>query len=390
MSKLSLVVDGVIFQKSPHGGIARVFRELLPRMCELENELKIDLLIDGPIESLLPVHPHIHVRRTLPLRQKALTQGPWRTSLYPLRRLSRNAWDRLRQLWIGSGRNRIWHSTFFSYAPNWKGREVVTIHDMIPESFPQMLNDPMDELGREQKRRCVGRASAIICDSEATRRDCEKYYAVEGRAVSVIPLAHSAIFRPLSASELHVNELPHPFLLYVGNRVHYKNFSLLLENYTNWEKRQQVDLVVAGPPWSTAEKRSLESSGLIERIHLFSDVDDERLCQLYNTATMLVSPSIAEGFGLPVLEALACGCPVVASRIPATIEVAAECPIYFDLGHPENLVLALNQALQEGRDSTRTHQGLERSAFFTWDRSARATLEVYRNILSYQDATAHV
>jgi len=383
MSEISLVVDGIIFQKNPHGGIARIFRELLPRMCELETGLKIDLLIDGPIESRLPVHPQIHVRKTLPLRRKALAKGLWRTSLYPLRALGRNAWNRLRQLWVGSGRNRVWHSTFFTYAPNWKGQEVVTVHDMIPERFPGILNDPMDAAGREQKRRCVERASAVICDSETTRREFEKFYTIEGQAVTVTPLASSQVFRPLPIDQWHPSELPHhPFLLYVGNRVHYKNFSLLLETYANWEMRQQVHLVVAGPPWSIAEERFLRSSGLVERIHYFRDVEDEQLCQLYNAAAALVSPSIFEGFGLPVLEALACGCPVVASKIPATCEVAGECPIYFDPGHPETLLSALDRALQEGRDSARTRAGLERAGLYSWDRTAQATLQVYRQILS--------
>lgn len=383
MSEISLVVDGIIFQKNPHGGIARVFRELLPRMCELEPRLEIDLLIDGPIKSQLPEHPQIHVRKTLPLRQKSLTRGLWRTSLYPLRRLGRSSWYRLRQLWTGSGRNRIWHSTFFTYTPGWKGREVVTIHDMIPERFPQLLNDPMDEAGREQKRRCVERAAAIICDTDSTRRDFEKYFAIKGQAVTVIPLACSEIFRQLPVGQLQQSRIPHrPFLLYVGNRVHYKNFSLLLEIFANWEKRREVNLVVAGPPWSSDEKRFLASSGLVEHIHLFDDVDDEQLCQLYNTATMLVSPSIAEGFGLPVLEALACGCPVVASNIPATNEVAGECPIYFDPGLPQTLLPALERALGEGRDSARTREGMKQAGLYSWDRTAQATLEVYRQILS--------
>jgi glycosyltransferase involved in cell wall biosynthesis len=382
MSKIPLVVDGIIFQKNPHGGIARVFRELLPRMCELEPGLKVDLLVDGPIESHLPEHPQIHVRKTLPLRRKAFTKGMWRTSLYPLRRLGRNTWNALRQLWIGSGQNSIWHSTFFTYSSNWKGREVVTINDMIPELFPGILDSPMDVLGREQKRRCVERASAIICISETTKRDVEKFYAIEEKIVPVIPLAHSRVFRQLPTSQLPSSEMPQlPFLLYVGNRVHYKNFSLLLETYADWDRRQKVDLVVAGPPWSSEEIRFLASSGLTECIHLFPDVDDEQLCQLYNAASMLIFPSIAEGFGLPLLEAMACGCPIVASNIPTTLEVVGECPIYFDLDRPETLSSALDQGLEEGRDSTRTREGLERASLYSWDRTARATLEVYRQLL---------
>lgn len=388
MTGISLVVDGIIFQKSPHGGIARVFSELLPRLCDLEPGLSIDMLLDGPVAGALPQHPQIHLRQALPLRRKALASGPWRKTLYPLRRLGGRVWNHLRQLWVAgsaSQANRLWHSTFFTYLPNWKGPEVVTLHDMIPERYPQLLNDPMDEAGRLQKRRCVERAAAILCDSDATRREAEAFYALDGKPVAVVPLAPSPVFHPLAAGEIQPVRVPRPFLLYVGSRVHYKNFSQLLQAYAHWQKRTAIDLLVCGPPWSSAESQWLATSGLAGNVQHAGEVSDEGLCQLYNTALALVSPSLAEGFGLPALEALACGCPLVASDIPATREVAGDCPHYFAPTSVESLLAALDAALSEGRSLPRTQAGLARAAGFSWDRTARATLGVYRQALGVDD-----
>jgi glycosyltransferase involved in cell wall biosynthesis len=160
--------------------------------------------------------------------------------------------------------------------------------------------------------------------------------------------------------------------------VHYKNFQALLQAYQTWPGRAEVSLVAVGEPWSRAEQQRLQAAGLVGRVRLLSGVDDQTLCRLYNTAAALVFPSLAEGFGLPLLEAMACGCPVVASRIPSSLEAAADCPLYFDPAIPETLPAVLDQALQEGRSPGRVQAGLERVKLFSWDRTARQTLEVYR------------
>jgi alpha-1,3-rhamnosyl/mannosyltransferase len=103
---------------------------------------------------------------------------------------------------------------------------------------------------------------------------------------------------------------------------------------------------------------------------------------LYNQAAAFVHPSLYEGFGIPLLEAMACGCPVVASRIPTTREVAGDCPIYFDPMQPDELITALDVALAEGRNSERVRRGLEWVKQYSWDRTARETLQVYRALFS--------
>jgi glycosyltransferase involved in cell wall biosynthesis len=124
----------------------------------------------------------------------------------------------------------------------------------------------------------------------------------------------------------------------------------------------------------------LNEIGIPQRIHLMRGIKDEELCRLYQRAAAFVFPSLYEGLGLPVLEAMACGCPVVASRIPTTEFTAGDVPFYFDPGDPGTLITALDSALAHGKEPGRVQQGIRRATRFTWDRTAQATLGVYRSL----------
>ena len=202
---------------------------------------------------------------------------------------------------------------------------------------------------------------------------------MDAQRTLVVPLACSERFR-VTASDMGGGVALHeePYLLYVGTRGHHKNFRLLLEAYSRWDRRSEVSLVVVGAPWSHEEMLHVETTGISDRVYLLSDINDERLCWLYNRAAAFVHPSLYEGFGIPLLEAMACGCPIIASRIPSTIEVARDCPIYFEPTESEDLIAAFDTGVAEGRDSARVHLGLELAERFSWDATARQTLGVYR------------
>ncbi len=387
---MKLVVDGLIFQKDPHGGIARLYQEVLPRLCELEPDLHITLFLDGPVKSKLPAHPRIQVQRAPAVKRTLRVSGLARQLLFPFRRVASRGWNRLRQLWLGRGEGAIWHSTYYTLPASWDGPQVVTLHDMIHERFPELFNDPLDDVARRQKRRCVEAAQAVMCVSQATLAEAARYYPDQAHKMVVVPNGYSKTFTPAKLCEptdpAAADSEPvgiaayTPNLLYVGGRAHYKNFAGFLEVYAahaEWE-----DLWVVGAPWSEAERQQLRQPGLEGRVHLLTHIDDTALRTLYNQAGAFIYPSRYEGFGIPLLEAMACGCPVVASDIPSSREVAGDIPFYFDPDQPASLAAAVDQAVKHGRASERLQAGLERVQLFSWEHTAAEMLAVYRKVLA--------
>ena len=372
---LEVIVDGVIFQFQSRGGVSRIYSEILPRMCEQDESLRITLLTKEGRAPLQPLPQHRSItRRAIPHLDPYLR--PWRLwgRFAPdLKRL-------MDKLWIGDGKGKIWHSTYFTQPHQWRGRQVVTVVDMIYELYPKFFKTAFDDQFREQKRRAVLDAEAVICISETTRRDVEDYYGIPSDKTFVVPLAHSELFRPLD-NEGDADGESRPFLLYVGRRTHYKNFGLLLDAYSSWTGRNAVDLIVVGDSnWTPEEEKRLAELNLGEQVRLLTDIDDEQLRRLYGRAAAFVYPSLYEGFGIPLLEALACGCPVVASDIPSTREVAADCAIYFDPTSSENLRAVLERVVADGPNEAHRAAGIARAALFSWNETARQTLEVYHSV----------
>jgi glycosyltransferase involved in cell wall biosynthesis len=378
-SQVEVVVDGIIYQLQPHGGISRIFSEILPRMCTMDDSLRVTVLREGTLRHSLPEHGGITYRAIPPVLRYLRPRRAWKPIIPPARRF-------VRRLWIGQGEGRIWHSTYFTMPGRWDGPSVVTVADMVYERFPDLFIGPgEDQFGERagydqfiaEKRSCVLAADAVLCISDTTRRDVRRFYNIDPERLYVTPLACGDVFRQLEGQEAIKGR---PFFLHVGSRAHYKNFDGFIRAYSQWDGRREVTVAVVGGPWSAIEEKRLEELGIRDRIHLLTGVDDESLCRLYNQAAAFVHPSLYEGFGIPLLEAMACGCPVIASRIPSTREVVGGCPIYFDPGEMDALLNAFDVALSEGRDSQRVLAGLEWVRRYSWDKTAAQTLEVYRKI----------
>ncbi len=368
---MRIFVDGVIFEVQPQGGISRLYSEILPRMCSLDDSLEIVLLTAGRVRQPLPTHARILHRRHLPIDS---IFRPWRVWA--------PAYPQLRSLVQGPtlrhSHSSLWHSTYYSMPPRWTGPMVVTVVDMIYERFSHIFSTPAAERLRQRRRQCILTADMVICISRATQQDVQEFLGIDPERIRIVPLACSDHFRvTTSAVGRATGPIGCPYLLYVGMRGHHKNFRTLMEAYSRWDRRRDVDLVAVGAPWSNEELGHLDALGISNRVQLLTNVDDERLRQLYNQASAFVYPSLYEGFGIPLLEAMACGCPVIASRIPSTLEVAQECPVYFEPTQPDDLVSALDVAVAEGRDSARVRLGLQLVQQFSWDETAQGTLEVY-------------
>ena len=163
LDKMEIVVDGIIYQLQLHGGISRVFSEILPRMCSIDDSLRICILTQGLFKQSLPTHAHIASCPIFHINRCSYPKRLWE----PVIRIV-NEW--MLHLKVGSGRDKIWHSTYYTTPEKWTGYSVATVHDMVFELFPQFYSGPSFYLFRQRKRLSVQRVDAVICVSNTTRR----------------------------------------------------------------------------------------------------------------------------------------------------------------------------------------------------------------------------
>ncbi len=236
----------------------------------------------------------------------------------------------------------------------------------------------------------VRRAAALLCISEATRRDLvERYPRAAGKAV-VTPLAASpALARPAGIEAVRAKHgLEGPFVLAAGTLEPRKNLVGLMEAWAGLAD-PGAELVLVGPPgW---EMEEIVRRARADRVRLLGFVPDAELAALYASCAVFAYPSLYEGFGLPVLEAMACGAPVVTSDLSSLPEVAGDAALLVDPRDPAALGAALARLLADPAERSRlSAAGRARAATFTWERTARETLAVYDAVLDGRPAAGAV
>jgi len=254
-------------------------------------------------------------------------------------------------------------------------RFVITIHDVIHLRFPQYFKAKVGPYYRTVVRHACARARRIITDDERTVDDLVELLGVARAKVRVVPLGVAEHFR--EAAEPFAGE--RPYLLYVGNHREHKDLKTLFEAWSALPERWNVDLYVTGADDFGGElQRRNESARAIVAL---GDVTTERLLRYYAGARALVQPALREGFGLPMLEAMAAGCPVIACRdaLPGALGAAAQTYPPRDAGA---LRTEIERVLaDEGLRSRAINSGREVARRLSWDRCARATADVYREVL---------
>jgi glycosyltransferase involved in cell wall biosynthesis len=249
-----------------------------------------------------------------------------------------------------------------SLTPRWRGPMVVTVHDLSFERTATAMGRRDRAIFKVVVPWSVGRARRVIAVSERTKRDLVELYQVPEERITVTPHGIDPAFGP-------GEEGPRDYLLFVGAIQERKNPLAAVAA----AEAVGLPLVVAGPEREPALARELTRRGADLRGY----VEKNELAQLYRGAAALVLPSRYEGFGLPVLEAMACGTPVVANPDPALKEVAGNAALYAE---PDGLADAIRRAISErGR---LVAAGFARAAMFSWDETARLTLEAYRKALA--------
>jgi glycosyltransferase involved in cell wall biosynthesis len=261
---------------------------------------------------------------------------------------------------------------------------VVSVYDMIPERFPEIYKD---NVIIARRKRAFEAADLILSISNASKLDLLSFYQIDESKIRVIPLA-SSFSDPYYHSDLlgetKENENVRPFLLYVGTRPGYKNFMNLLIAYAGDPNlRRDTDVVCFGAdPLSEEEKGFIAHLGIEDRIR-HANGPDSSLAWYYRHALALVCPSLYEGFGLPLVEAMTLGCPVVASNRGSIPEVVGDAGALFDPIDISAIQTALKAVVYDegNRDRLRV-AGRLRAREFSWEKAARQTYEAYRSVAS--------
>jgi glycosyltransferase involved in cell wall biosynthesis len=369
--RMRIAIDGRIAYYSS-GGLRRYVVLLLQALAGLDSET--DYLVLHSRKQRSPRMPGANFR---PVRC-------WTPSHHPLERWAM-------ALEVARLRPELLHSPDFIPPAFGYRRSVVTVQDLSFLRYPHFLTAQSRRYYNRQIRWAVARTDHILAISKATQRDLCSLLGVDPRKITVAYLAADPELRPPAPEEVKqliaTYGLEQGYLLFVGTLEPRKNLPGLLEAYRALLDRGGVDppLVLAGRVgWLHQEVLDcVQRLRLEKHVRVLNQVADADLAALYAGAGVLALPSFYEGFGLPALEAMACGTPVVAARRGALPEVVGDSGLLVEPDDTEGMASALEKALLDRRLRARLRQsGMKQASRFTWDRTAAKTLEVYRSVVA--------
>lgn len=281
------------------------------------------------------------------------------------------------------------HFPHYNLPVAYRGRFVVTIHDLFSFQFPEIHSAGLPRLVNQVLiRNAVRRAAAIITPSRATAAEVlSRFPAAEGRLHPIAEAADPRFTpgrdRKAEATWQELFRIRPPYLLSLGQWKAYKNLPLLIEAFSLVLRQgAQAQLVIAGHDPRHPEVPAAATTLPAGSVVFPGRVPDDALADLYRGAVAVVLPSRAEGFGLPIIEAMACGTRVVCSDLPVLREVAAEVPIYCDPADPRSLAQGMLTALTPPAGDRRPDLGIARAGLFSWRRAADQTIEVYERAVT--------
>jgi len=377
---LHVFFDDVIFHVQPVGGISRYVTTLAQALAE-SGRCRVTLFCgwsSAKIPDKLSGRPNlrvVHLPRPPAWRVNTMARrlsAPWRRLVF--RSASR------------TGEEIIYHPSFYTFDPflaRSADAMVATFHDMIAELSAQKSKRSARHL--EQKSDASKQADGIITVSQSTCEDLIRLHPWTVGKITVTHLATNLGASPRPPSVKWLQEVAGYFLV-VGHRDHYKNGQTAIDAFRNFSARHGeygYGLVLCGgrPP-SDEETRVINSSGLGSRV-IWTSASDEELKELYSHAIALIYPSRYEGFGLPVLEAMACGCPVITTSASSLPEVGGQACIYVDPDDSRQIADGMQSLASDPQFRSQViSAGLKQSKLFSWERCANQTLAAYNRALA--------
>jgi glycosyltransferase involved in cell wall biosynthesis len=366
---VTVLYDDQIFSRQTCGGISRYFSELMKQFGDTEEfRCRLALrysnnryLLDSPAARCQPFFPDLHFRgkpRLLAVLNRAVSKGVLRAGDF----------DVFHPTW--------YHPYFLKYL---KGKPfVLTIHDLTHEVLPEDF--PTRRQASANMKLLAQKAARIIAVSETTKQDIVKFLGQDEGKIEVI--YHGNPLQGLPAVAPGGLSMPRRYVLFVGHRGRYKNFELLVQALRPlFAEDEELTLVCAGgSPFVAGEQLLFRELGMEGRVRRVT-ATDAALAFLYRGALAFVYPSRYEGFGIPVLEALGCGCPAILSRVGALVEAGGPAAVYFDPGSETSLREAIRSVIfDEAVRSDLRQKGYVQEQRFSWQETARRTAAVYRSV----------
>lgn len=366
---MKIAFDYQIFGFQYYGGISRYIVNLAESLLSSEQDIKI----------FAPIYRNYYLKDLAAQYPNSVSGQCWKRYPRNTSALISYVNDLVSSKKMATWQPDIIHETYYfrRFYNKPKCPVVVTVHDMIHELFkdPQTTKDKTTAL----KKHAVNRAQHIICVSNNTKQDLMRLFDIPEAKISVI---HLGIDQQQSCNLAITIEKP--YLLYVGHRDEYKNFEGLLKAFAQSNRlKQDFDIIAFGShPFTPKEINYMRSLGIKEGQVKHWQGGDDILAALYQQAEAFVYPSLYEGFGIPPLEAMANGCPVISSHISSMPEVIDDAAEYFDPCLVDTMIHAIERVLYDNdRRAELIKKGAARVKRFTWERCAQQTLSVYQSLL---------
>ena len=370
---MKVLYDHQTFTGTQYGGISRYFYELM-NAFKGRNDVEFELSLKfSNNEYLRDVNYSNHIGYQYFANNFRINQ----------------VFSRLNRLYssarLASGNFDIFHPTYYhSYFLDKIGKKplVLTFHDALSEKYGKqypVLGEGLSEL----KQRLLQRADVVISVSEATKRSILEYFDVDEAKIKVVPLGNYFV-KPALATTAPLN-VPERFILFVGKRDFYKNFNRFFEAVAPiLLKDKDLQLVCAGGGnFESEEIQIIHERVLQSQVRYQPIFDDTTLIQLYEKAQVFVFPSLMEGFGLPILEAMSCGCPVAVTTGTSFDEIAEDAAMYFNAEQTDSIKTAIERVVYDDvLQSAMRAKGYGRVPLFKAETTAQKTLEVYKELVN--------